>query len=99
MPSQFVSQVLPRHLAKKRSLGASTVGYKNNDAMKRNQMMNNIISIVMAVVAVVSAAGIGLYWFYSALFSMTQSIIIHKVIMAKKSKGTTIESKLSKFGI
>lgn len=99
IPAQFLSQSIPRYLAKKRSKNATTVGVKNNSAMKKNKTINLVMSIFMAVVTVISASGIGLYWFFSALFSMVQSIIIHKIIMTRKSRGVTIESKLNKFGI
>ena len=91
--------MMPRYLAKKRSRGASTVGVKNNDAMKKTNTINLVMSIFMSVITITVASGIGLYWFFSALFSMAQSAIIHKLIMNKKAKGTTIQSKLSKFGI
>lgn len=99
VPTQFLSQSIPRMLAKKRSRKATTVGVKNNDAMKKNKTINLVMSIFMAVITVISASGIGLYWFFSALFSLAQSFIIHSIIMKKKSKGTTVESKLLKFGI
>ena len=99
IPAQFFSQMMPRYLAKKRSRGASTVGVKNNDAMKKTNTINLVMSIFMSVITITVASGIGLYWFFSALFSMAQSAIIHKLIMNKKAKGITIQSKLSKFGI
>lgn len=99
IPAQFLSQMLPRYLAKKRSRGATTVGVKNNDAMKRANTINLVMSIFMSVIAITVATGIGLYWFFSALFSMAQSAIIHKLIVDRKSKGVTTKSKLSKFGI
>lgn len=99
IPIQFLSQSIPRHLAQKRSRNAFTVGTKNNEAMKKNKTINLVMSIFMAVITVISASGIGLYWFFSALFSLAQSYIIHALIVKKKTKGTTIESKLNKFGI
>lgn len=99
IPSQFASQIIPRRLAKKRSRGATTIGAKNNQAMKRTKMINNIMAIFMAIIAVISASGIGLYWFFNSLFSIAQTYIIHKIIMNKRKKGYTIESKLSKLGI
>lgn len=99
IPSQFFSQSIPRYLAKKRSRNAVTVGVSNNKAMKRNKTINLVMSIVMTVISIISASGIGLYWFFNSIFSMVQSIVIHKIIVSKKTKGTTIESKLAKFGI
>ncbi len=101
LPSQYMSQVLPRMLAKKRSRHASTVGEENNKSMKKMKTMNTVMSVVMAIVVGISACGVGLYWFFNALLSIAQSFIIHHLIMRKKqvSKGITIESKLSKLGI
>lgn len=96
--AQVMSTLLPRMLAKKRTQGAPIVvqsGQKKN----RGKLMSNIMMIFMAIIAVVSASGIGLYWFFSSLFSMAQTAIIHKIIMDKKSKGVTVESKLAKLGI
>lgn len=101
IPSQFMSQILPRMLAKKRSRNATTIGYKNNQSMKRMKTMNTVMSVFMAIIVAISACGIGTYWFFNSLFSILQSYIIHKMIMKRRkvSTGVTIESKLSKLGI
>lgn len=101
IPSQFMSQILPRILAKKRSRNATTIGYKNNQSMKRMKTMNTVMSVFMAIIVAISACGIGTYWFFNSLFSILQSYIIHKMIMKRRkvSTGVTIESKLSKLGI
>lgn len=101
IPSQFMSQILPRMLAKKRSRHATTVGTKNNQSMKRMKTMNTVMSVFMAIIVAISACGIGTYWFFNSLFSIAQSYIVHKLIMRRRqhSTGVTIESKLSKLGI
>lgn len=101
IPSQFMSQIMPRMLAKKRSRHASTVGAKNNQSMKKMKTMNTVMSVFMAIIVAISACGIGTYWFFNSLFSIAQSYIVHKIIMNRrqKSTGVTIESKLSKLGI
>lgn len=99
IPTQFLSQMVPQRLARSRNRGAKTVGKKNNDQLKKTKMMQMVMTIFMAVIAAVSASGIGLYWFFNAILSMLQSYIMHKVIMKRRAKGTTIESKLSKMGI
>jgi len=53
--------MMPRYLAKKRSRGASTVGVKNNDAMKKTNTINLVMSIFMSVITITVASGIGLY--------------------------------------
>lgn len=99
LPMQFGSQIVPRILAKKRSRGATTVGVKNNQSMKRMKTMNLVLSIFMAIIAVISASGIGTYWFFNSLFSIAQSLVIHKIIMDRRARGVTVKSKLTKFGI
>lgn len=99
VPSQFLSQLVPRILSKKRSRNSVTVGVKNNKSMGKTKLMNNILSIFMAIIAVISASGIGLYWFFNSIFSILQSLVIHKIIMDRRAKGVTIKSKLSKLGI
>ncbi len=100
IPSQFLSQIVPKILAKKRSKGAPIVIQQGgNKKSKRGKLMQNIMSIFMAIIAVISASGIGLYWFFNSLFSIAQSAIIHKIIMARRAKGVTVESKLAKLGI
>ncbi|GAA5414951.1 membrane protein insertase YidC [Ureaplasma ceti] len=99
LPMQFASQFIPRMLAKKRSRNASTVGVKNNQSMKRIKTMNWVLSIFMAIIAIISASGIGTYWFFNSIFSIAQSVIIHKMIMRRRARGVTVKSKLTKFGI
>ena len=99
IPMQFGSQIVPRILAKKRSRGATTVGVKNNQSMKRMRTMNLVMSIFMAIIATISASGIGTYWFFNSLFSIAQSLVIHQIIMKKRARGVTVKSKLNKFGI
>lgn len=99
VPAQFLSQWYPRHLAKKRSRNARTVGVKNNDAMKKTNTINLVMSIILSIITITVASGIGLYWLFSALFSIAQSVVIHKIIVSHKNKGVTVQSKLTKFGI
>lgn len=99
LPMQFASQFIPRILAKKRSRNAVTVGAKNNQSMKKLRIMNWVLSIFMAIIAIISASGIGTYWFFNSLFSIAQSVIIHKIILKRRARGVTVKSKLLKFGI
>ncbi|WP_031488870.1 membrane protein insertase YidC [Ureaplasma canigenitalium] len=100
IPVQILSQKIPQWLAKKRNKSATTVGANNQKQLKRSRMMQNIIAIVLAVTVAISAAGIGLYWFFNALFTILQSVIIHKIIMKRRANSSTrINSKLAKLGI
>jgi YidC/Oxa1 family membrane protein insertase len=51
----------------------------------------------MCGVVAFSAAGVGVYWFLSAAFSIVQTLIMHAVIIKNRRKGGTLESKLDKF--
>ncbi|MCV3728723.1 membrane protein insertase YidC [Ureaplasma miroungigenitalium] len=100
IPVQIISQKTPQWLAKKRGRGATTVGAKNQQQLKRSRMTQNIIMIVLAVVVAISSSGVGLYWFFNAIFTIVQSVIIHKIIMKRRTMSTTrIDSKLAKLGI
>ena len=99
IPTQFMSQKVPQMLSRKRSRNAKTVGKSNNDALKKTKNMTLFLNIFMAIIATISATGIGLYWFFSALISMLQSYIIHKIIMKRRETKANINSKLSKLGI
>lgn len=100
IPVQILSQKIPQLLARKRNRNATTVGAKNKQQLKRVRMTQNIIAIVLSVVVAISASGIGLYWFFNAIFTILQSYIIHVIIMKRRSNSATrIESKLAKLGI
>ncbi len=99
IPTQFMSQKVPQMLSRKRSRNAQTVGKQNNAALKKTKNVTLILNIFMAIIATISATGIGLYWFFSALISMLQSWIIHKIIMKRRQTKANINSKLSKLGI
>lgn len=99
IPTQFVSQKVPQLLSKKRSRNAQTVGKQNNAALKKTKNITLILNIFMAVIAAISATGIGVYWFFSALISMLQSYIIHQIIMHRRKTKSNINTKLSKLGI
>lgn len=99
VPVQFISQLVPRWLAKKRNRNNMTVGTQNSKAQRRTKIITYVMSGVMTFIVIISPAGIGLYWFLNALFSMSQSLVIHKIMTRKKSASKVINSKLSKLGI
>lgn len=99
IPTQFLSQKIPQKLSRIRSRNARTVGQSNNKALKRTKNISLVMNIFMAIIATVSATGIGLYWFFSALISLLQSYIIHLIIMKKRKSRSNIDSKLEKLGI
>lgn len=99
IPTQFISQRIPQKLSQKRSRGAKTVGLENNKSLNKTKTVSNVMNIFMAIIAAISASGVGLYWFFSSLLSLLQSYIVHRIILARRSGKTSIESKLSNLGI
>ncbi|MCF0217491.1 MAG: membrane protein insertase YidC [Malacoplasma sp.] len=99
IPVQILSQKLPQMLAKRRNFNAKTSSDKGDKSAKRMRTMQIVIIVVMVFIVVQSPASVGLYWFMSALFTIMQSIIIHKYLMKKKKRGISLEDKLKQLGI
>lgn len=99
IPSQFISQKIPQKLARKRNRNARTVGNKNQKQLDKTKTVQTVMNVFMAIIAAVSATGIGLYWFFNSLLSLLQSYIIHVIIMKRRKTGSNLDSKLSKMGI
>ncbi len=89
IPVQIVSQKLPQILSKKRSRNSVAISKKGNDQIKKTKTIQNVMMVFLIFIVVSSATGIGLYWFLSSLFSIAQTLIIHKLIMNKRKKGNT----------
>lgn len=99
VPTQILSQKIPQMLAKKRNKNAKALSQKGNDQAKKMKMTQTIIMVVLVFVVISSPAGIGMYWFLSAIFTIIQSLVIHKFVLDKKKKGTSLEEKLKHLGI
>lgn len=99
VPTQILSQKIPQILAKKRNKNAKALSQKGNEQAKKMRMTQTIIMVVLVFVVISSPAGIGMYWFLSAVFTIIQSIVIHKYVLYKKKKGTSLEDKLKHLGI
>lgn len=100
IPAQFLSQWLPRKLARMRSKNATAIGQQAKKSGKSGRIMNTVMNVFMTILVVVSATGIGVYWFFNSLFSMAQSAIIHAIIMKKRKNGIDYkESILTKLNV
>ena len=99
IPAQIMSQKLPQILARRRSKNAKALSTQGNQQAKKMRTVQTIMMVVLVFVVVSSPAGIGTYWFLSSLFTILQSIIIHKFIIKKKRKWTSLEDKLRSIGI
>ncbi len=100
IPAQFLSQWLPRKLARMRSKNAVSIGEQAKKSGKSGRVMMTVMNVFMTILVVISATGIGVYWFFNSLFSMVQSAIIHAIIMKKRAKGIDYkESILTKLNV
>lgn len=99
VPTQILSQKIPQMLAKKRNRNAQALSQKGNDQAKKMKMTQTIIMVVLVIIVITSPASVGMYWFLSSLFTIAQSLIIHKYVIGKKDKGTSLEDKLKYLGI
>lgn len=69
-------------------------------ASKKARMTQNIMAIVFMVIIVFLASGLGVYYFFSALITITQTYVVHKIILKKRKQGENIDDFLEKrFGI
>jgi YidC/Oxa1 family membrane protein insertase len=55
------------------------------DQMRKTQMTQLIFMIMIAVITVISPAGVGLYFFLNALFGLGQSYLLHVFIVKRRS--------------
>jgi YidC/Oxa1 family membrane protein insertase len=65
--------------------------------MKKNQIIQIVMTCVMCGIVAFSPTGVGVYWFLSALFTILQSYIMHTVIIKSRKKGGMLEKKLDSF--
>ncbi|MGL5640586.1 MAG: membrane protein insertase YidC [Mycoplasmoidaceae bacterium] len=99
VPVQIFSQKLPQILSKKRSSSAKAISSKGNDQMKKMKTIQTVMMVFMAFILVTSATGIGLYWFLSSVFSILQTLFLHKLIMNGKKKNKKTSRILEELGI
>lgn len=81
--SQFMSMKLPQILSKKRSSNTSSTS-KNDAPFNKNKLIQNVFIIFMCVIVILSPCGVGIYWCLSSIFTIIQSLILHKIILKKK---------------
>lgn len=86
IPVQFLSMRLPQIWAKRRSRDSVAVSSKGNKQQGRMKIIQIVFTVVMCGIVAFSAVGVGVYWFLSSLFSITQAFIIHKLILRKREK-------------
>ncbi len=99
IPTQFFSQKIPQKLSKKRSRKSQTIGVSNNKALDKTKSVGTIMNVFMCIIVAISAAGVGLYWFFSSLLSLLQSYIVHVIIMKRRQGKHGIDAKLNELGV
>ena len=73
--------------------------YERKDQMKKMKTIQTVMMVFMAFILVTSATGIGLYWFLSSIFSILQTLFLHKLIMNGKKKNKKTNRILEELGI
>jgi YidC/Oxa1 family membrane protein insertase len=99
IPLQILSMKLPQMWAKRRSRSATASTSKGGKQLKKTKMIQWVFMGVMAVMVVMSATGVGVYWFFNSLFSIGQAYLMHKIILRNRRKHGTLEAKLEKLGL
>ncbi|MDQ0513813.1 YidC/Oxa1 family membrane protein insertase [Mycoplasmoides fastidiosum] len=99
LPTQFFSQRLPVYLSKKRNRKASTITTEGKKSGDKNQRIQTIMTVMFLFFTVILSSGIGVYYFFSAWITISQTLIIHHIIMKKRRQGVTIDDYLSRLGI
>lgn len=79
--SQFFSMKLPQWIQKKNQKNAPKLG-KNPTQDQQNKTMNivnNVMVIMIIVMGLSLPIAMGIYWFFTALISLAQSLIMQKI--------------------
>jgi len=97
MPIQFISMKFPQIMAKRRNKHSSSpISAAGNKQSKKMKIIQTIFTVVMCVIVVFSAVGVGVYWLLSSLFTILQSYIVHRVIIKSRQKSGGLESRIEK---
>jgi YidC/Oxa1 family membrane protein insertase len=67
--------------------------------MRKTKMMQTMFAVVMAAIVAFSATGVGVYWLLNGLFAITQSYIMHTIIIKNRAKGGKAIERLKALGI
>ncbi len=93
--AQTVAMLLPQWIQKKKAKGVAKLG--NNPAQKQNtNRMKWVTYIMLAMIIFMGfslASGMGIYWFFGAIFSVVQTLIMQAVNDKKAQKAKYGNSK------
>ncbi|QSF13515.1 membrane protein insertase YidC [Mycoplasma sp. Mirounga ES2805-ORL] len=74
--TQVLSQLIPRFLAKQ-SRNKKRMSIEEMQAMKKSNKTQNIIMIVFVFITIMFSAGVQVYWIFTSLWTIGQTIGIH----------------------
>ncbi|WEK82993.1 MAG: membrane protein insertase YidC [Mycoplasma sp.] len=86
IPVQFLSTWLPTRWAKHRNRQAQTASSKGKKENKKRMMFQYVFTGAMSLIVAFTPTGVGVYWFFNALFSILQSYIMHVIILKQREK-------------
>ncbi len=86
IPAQLLQFKITQILSKKRNRNATPLSAQAKQQYKKTMITQWIFQLVFAVITVISPAGLGLYFFFNAIFTILQSIIIHAYIINRRKK-------------
>lgn len=86
---QGLSQFLPRILSKKRMRERSNIAEK--EALRKANKTQNIVMIGFMIFTLIFEAGIQIYWIVASIWSIAQTLIIHKIQSTKVFKEKLIK--------
>ncbi len=93
--SQVASMMIPQKLARTRSRMASSASQAGQQQAKKTQRTQIIFMVVMCVIVAFSAVGVGVYWFLNSLFTLAQALILHKIIVHRKTKDKSATARIT----
>lgn len=99
IPAQFISNRLPQYFAKKRNRNSRAISQKGQEQMKKQMKIQNIMSVMFVVFPLFISSSTGVYYFFSSLFTIAQTMLIHHIIEKRRKSGYSIDHYLSRFGI
>ncbi|KKB26703.1 putative preprotein translocase component [Mycoplasmopsis meleagridis] len=77
LATQLMSQILPRLLNRKKL--KQRLSIEEEKALKKSNKTQNIMLVVFAILTVVFTAGVQIYWIFTSIWSIIQTLIIHYV--------------------
>lgn len=104
IPIMIISQILPQILTKKRkrqNYNKKVILAQITTQKKPNSLQNVMmwgLPVISVIFAVFLPTGVALYWVINALFSIIQTIVIHKIVMNRRHTQKSDETKRKKLG-